>query len=205
MLTTWCCWAVCGWLMKTVEGFCGKSLTTGFEVQWKKSEFMFFKEKKGAIKYAPHSAKRIFFKTCWSSQTPRSYCDCGFNWWLGHGERTQGVVDSRRVLAHRFARYSMEVNLTLFPAYCPSFYTNGLCINFNQRSFKSLRVQYNNILRALLRLLRFQIASGMFADVNVDDFYATLRKKNCVSDTSCTGKLQRYLQNDSPSFRLGHS
>jgi exonuclease III len=80
------------------------------------------------------------------------------------------------MLARRFAKCSTEVKVTLFRAYCQCFYTSGLWAYFKQKSFDSLRVQYNNIFRALVRLPRYCSASGMFADAHVDDFYAIMRK-----------------------------
>ncbi|CAH2267577.1 jg11866 [Pararge aegeria aegeria] len=40
-----------------------------------------------------------------------------------------------------------------------------------------LRVQYNNVLRAVLKKPRRCSASEMFADARVDDFYAIIRKR----------------------------
>ncbi|XP_028162388.1 uncharacterized protein LOC114354288, partial [Ostrinia furnacalis] len=80
------------------------------------------------------------------------------------------------VLTHRFARCTAQVKLTLFKAYCQSFYTSGLWTSFTQRSLGALRVQYNNIFRALFRLPRYCSASGMFADAHIDDFHSIMRK-----------------------------
>lgn len=43
-----------------------------------------------------------------------------------------------------------------------------------ERSLSSLRVQYNNIFRMLLGLLRYCSASGMFADARADSFAAII-------------------------------
>jgi hypothetical protein len=67
--------------------------------------------------------------------------------------------------------------ITLFKAYCTSFYSASLWVDYMQKSYIALRVQYNNAFRALLRLPRFYSASGMFADAQVDSFPAILRKK----------------------------
>ncbi|CAH2207479.1 jg23840, partial [Pararge aegeria aegeria] len=44
------------------------------------------------------------------------------------------------------------------------------------RSYSALRVQYNNVLRAVLKPRRCS-ASEMFGDARVDDFYAIIRKR----------------------------
>ncbi|XP_063371630.1 uncharacterized protein LOC134659852 [Cydia amplana] len=81
------------------------------------------------------------------------------------------------MLARRFARCNKSVKLTLFRAYCQTFYTCSLWVKFTQRAYNALRVQYNNILRMLLRLPKHCSASGMFAEARVDDFFAIRRKR----------------------------
>lgn len=81
------------------------------------------------------------------------------------------------MLARRFARCSKDVKLTLFRAYCQSFYTCGLWVKYTKRSFNALRIQYNNGFRMLLGLPRYCSASGMFAEERVDDFYGIIRKR----------------------------
>ncbi|XP_063895033.1 uncharacterized protein LOC135118044 [Helicoverpa armigera] len=81
------------------------------------------------------------------------------------------------MLARRFARCTVQVKLALFKAYCQSFYTSSLWVNYTQRAYSALRVQYNNVLRMLLRLPRFCSASSMFAEARIDDFYALRRKR----------------------------
>lgn len=84
------------------------------------------------------------------------------------------------MIARRFARCSKEVKITLFKAYCQSFYTCSLWVNYTQKTYKALCVQYNNALRMLLGMSRQCSASKMFADANIDDFYAIIRKR-CAS------------------------
>ena len=48
------------------------------------------------------------------------------------------------MLAHRYARCTGQVKVTLFKAYCQSFYTCSLCVNFTQRAYSGLRTLYNN-------------------------------------------------------------
>ncbi|CAG9094257.1 unnamed protein product [Plutella xylostella] len=81
------------------------------------------------------------------------------------------------MLARRFARCTRQVKLTLFRAYCQSFYTCSLWVNYTRRAYSALRVQYNNALRIVLGLPRFCSASGMFAEARVDDFFAVMRKR----------------------------
>ncbi|XP_059045228.1 uncharacterized protein LOC131841014 [Achroia grisella] len=84
------------------------------------------------------------------------------------------------MIAHRFARCSRDVKITLFRSFCTSFYTCNLWAAYTRKSYSGLRVQYNNAFRVLMGLSRCCSASGMFAEYRVDCFYATMRKR-CAS------------------------
>ncbi|XP_013178387.1 PREDICTED: uncharacterized protein LOC106125653 [Papilio xuthus] len=84
------------------------------------------------------------------------------------------------MLARRFAKCTEHVKLTLFKAYCQSFYTCSLWVDYTQRTYRDLRVQYNNAFRMLMGLPRYCSASGMFADSRTDGFDAIIRKR-CAS------------------------
>ncbi|XP_022829302.1 uncharacterized protein LOC111358412 [Spodoptera litura] len=93
-------------------------------------------------------------------------------------ERERRALSVRsNMLIRRFAKCSHDVKATLFRAYCQSFYTCSLWVDYTQGAYSALRVQYNNAYRALLRLPRHCSASGMFADARIDDFYAIIRKR----------------------------
>ncbi|KAL0883522.1 hypothetical protein ABMA27_016887 [Loxostege sticticalis] len=96
-------------------------------------------------------------------------------------ERERRALSQRaNTLARRFARCSDAVKITLFRAYCTSLYTCSLWINFSRRAYSSLRVQFNNALRAVLGLPRYCSASGMFAAARTDCFHASVRRR-CAS------------------------
>jgi hypothetical protein len=96
-------------------------------------------------------------------------------------ERERRALSVRaNMLARRFARCSQEVKITLFRAFCTSFYTCSLWARYTQKAYNALRVQYNNAFRVLLGLPRYCSASGMFAEARVDCFYTIMRKR-CAS------------------------
>lgn len=96
-------------------------------------------------------------------------------------ERERRALSVRaNMIARRFARCTTQVKITLFRAYCTSFYTCSLWARHTRKSYSALRIQYNNAFRVLLGLPRFCSASGMFAEARVDCFYATMRKR-CAS------------------------
>ncbi|XP_061729061.1 uncharacterized protein LOC133533986 [Cydia pomonella] len=81
------------------------------------------------------------------------------------------------MLIRRFARCTREVKLTLFKAYCTSFYSCSLWVKHTKRVYNMLRVQFNNIFRMMFKLPSHCSASGMFAEAHTDDFYAIRRKR----------------------------
>lgn len=81
------------------------------------------------------------------------------------------------MIARKFARCSREVKCTLFNAYCLSFYTCQLWMRYSRKSYSAIRVQYNNIFRALMGLPRSCSASTMFAEARIPDFFAVLRAR----------------------------
>ncbi|XP_073952930.1 uncharacterized protein [Choristoneura fumiferana] len=96
-------------------------------------------------------------------------------------ERERRALSVRaNMIARRFAYCSNDVKITLFKAYCTTFYTSSLWANYTQKQYNALRIQYNNAFRMLMGLPRFCSASGMFAEARVDCFYAIMRKR-CAS------------------------
>jgi exonuclease III len=81
------------------------------------------------------------------------------------------------MLARRFARCSTEVKITLFKAYCQSFYSSSLWVRYTKRAYSALKVQYNNAFRMLLGLPSRCSASGMFCEARTDGFPAIMRKR----------------------------
>ncbi|KAL0872160.1 hypothetical protein ABMA27_004569 [Loxostege sticticalis] len=81
------------------------------------------------------------------------------------------------MLIRRFAKCTKDVKVTLFKAFCQSFYTCSLWIDYTRKAYNVLRVQYNNAFRALVGLPRYCSASGMFSEARTDDFYALMRKR----------------------------
>ncbi|KAG7302684.1 hypothetical protein JYU34_012635 [Plutella xylostella] len=93
-------------------------------------------------------------------------------------ERERRALSVRcNMLARRFARSSEQVKITLFKAFCQSFYTSSLWVDYTQRSYSALRVQYNNAFRVLLRRPHFCSASAMFTEARTDGFHAIIRKR----------------------------
>ncbi|XP_047990777.1 uncharacterized protein LOC125229884 [Leguminivora glycinivorella] len=96
------------------------------------------------------------------------------------------------MLSRRFARCNGNVKITLFKAFCQSFYTCSLWTNYTKKALSALRIQYNNGFRMLLGLPRYCSASGMFAEARTDSFGAIIRKR--------TASLMRRVRDSSNSL-----
>lgn len=168
-----------GGLRKLLEVCQTYAVRHGLRYNENKSEFLLFKgNNKGPLSVPPILLNGVPLK-----------CVSQFKY-LGHIvteclkderdiERERRALSVRgNMLAHRFARCTINVKLMLFRAYCQGFYTCALWTNFIQSAYNDLRIQYNNTFRVLLKLPRFCSASAMFADTGVDDFYAIMRKRS---------------------------
>lgn len=93
-------------------------------------------------------------------------------------EREQRALAVRSImLARRFANCSADVKTTLFKAYCLCMYTCQLWITFTRKAINTIRVQYNDAYRILMKLPRYCSASSMFTDARVPDFFAVIRSR----------------------------
>ncbi|XP_073964319.1 uncharacterized protein isoform X2 [Choristoneura fumiferana] len=96
------------------------------------------------------------------------------------GERRALAVRCN-MLARRFARCARDVKITLFKAFCVSFYSCALWDVLHAEGVQRApcAIQYNAF-RVLMGLPRWCSASGMFADARTNGFAAIMRKR-CAS------------------------
>ena len=81
----------------------------------------------------------------------------------------------------KFHMCSHEVKLTLFRTFCASMYTSNLWYNYRQCIMNKLVVAYNNCLRILLNIPRYQnginySASKMFVTNEIANCSAVIKK-----------------------------
>lgn len=152
--------------------------THGLKYNTKKSELMLFKAGRTSYDSIPSVS------LC-GSPLPRVSQFKYLGHWVTENLSDDLDIDRERralavrcnMLARRFSRCTEPVKITLFKAFCQSFYTCSLWVNYTQKAYSALRVQYNNAFRMMLGLPRFCSASGMFADANTDGFHAIMRKR----------------------------
>lgn len=181
--------------LRKLIGMCESYAEThGLKYNALKSEFMVFKTSSNNYSDVPpvllcgtplNRATKVKYLGHWVSEDLKDNLDI---------ERERRSLAVRcNMLARRFARCTTHVKVTLFKAFCQSFYTCSLWVDFTQRAYSDLRIQYNNAFRVLVGLPRFCSASGMFADAHVDSFSTIIRKR-------CASLLRRVR--DSPNIIL---
>nr|XP_026491881.1 uncharacterized protein LOC113397673 [Vanessa tameamea] len=93
-------------------------------------------------------------------------------------ERERRALSARaNMIFRRFGKCAKEVKITLFRAFCNTFYTCSLWRNYTKRAYGALRVQYNDAFRVLMGLSRSCSASTMFAEARVHCFWTIMRRR----------------------------
>lgn len=104
-----------------------------------------------------------FFKSCWIFNSHILKSD------VGVPMSSKNNVSSLPAVQTKLKRYFSKHSVRL--------YTGSLWSKYAKKSLNTLRIQYNNIFRMLLKLPRFCSASEMFAQAHTVDFPSLLRKK----------------------------
>jgi hypothetical protein len=80
------------------------------------------------------------------------------------------------MLLRKFKPCSLSIKIKLFKSYCCTMYCAPLWTNFSENVKRKLVIGYNNSLRFLLGLPRWNSASNMFVNYNVFSFEEVMRK-----------------------------
>ena len=99
------------------------------------------------------------------------------------------------MVARKYKAGNVEVKRTLFQAFCYNIYGCALWANFRLGNINRLRVNYNNILRQMLNVRRYESASQMFVSHNLRGFQA-LRRFACYS------LMSRVVESDNALVRI---
>ena len=109
------------------------------------------------------------------------------------------------MIIRKFSRCSPDVKCFLFKSYCPNLYCSILWYDCSKTAFKTLRIAYNNSLRKLLGIPKYNSASEMFVCLNIPSFDELLRKyvysfrnrlvcsQNCIFLLVSVAQLCRYI------------
>ena len=80
------------------------------------------------------------------------------------------------MLIRKFTKCSPDVKCFLFKSYCSNLYCSILWYDCSKTALKNLRIAYNNSLRKLLGISKYNSASEMFGCLNMPSFNELLRK-----------------------------
>ena len=108
------------------------------------------------------------------------------------------------MLIRKFSKCSVNVKCYLFKTYCSTMYCSALWFNSTKTALTKLKIAYNNSLRRLLGLPKYNSASEMFVNLGILLFGELLRKsvfslktRISVSHNSC---LQSVYNSEIPLF-----
>ena len=108
------------------------------------------------------------------------------------------------MLIRKFTKCSPDVKCFLFKSYCSNLYCSILWYDCSKTALKNLRIAYNNSLRKLLGIPKYNSASEMFVCLNIPSFNELLRKHvysyrsillashNCILLSMCSSVVPLY-------------
>ena len=91
-----------------------------------------------------------------------------------HRQRCK-LYGQANTLMRKFHKCSPEVKVSLFKAFCTPLYTAHLWYRYKASSMHKLKVAYNDALRLLMRVPRWNSASQLFVNLGVPTCHALLR------------------------------
>ena len=80
------------------------------------------------------------------------------------------------MLLRKFSYCSPDVECCMFKSYCSTMYCFSMWFDSTVTSMKELKIAYNNGLRRLLYLPKYNSASEMFVNLNILSFGEQFRK-----------------------------
>ena len=108
------------------------------------------------------------------------------------------------MITRKFSKCSPGVKCFLFKSYCSNLYCSILWYDCSKTALKNLRIAYNNSLRKLLGIPKYNSASEMFVCLNIPSFNELLRKyvysfrsrllasHNCILLSMCPSVVPLY-------------
>ena len=81
-----------------------------------------------------------------------------------------------KMIIRKFSKCSVNVKCYLFKTYCSTMYCSALWFNSTKTALTKLKIAYNNSLRKLLGLPKYNSASEMFVNLGILSFGELLRK-----------------------------
>ena len=80
------------------------------------------------------------------------------------------------ILLRKFSYCSLDVKCCMFKSYCATMYCSSIWFDRTVTAMKKLKIAYNNGLRRLLNLPKYNSDSEMFVNLNISSFGELLHK-----------------------------
>lgn len=90
--------------------------------------------------------------------------------------QTRQFYAKSNMLVRNFKKCSRNVKCYLFRSYCSSMYGSNLWYNCTKSMLSKVRIAYNNSLRRVLNIAKYDSASAMFVNNDIVSFGEMLRK-----------------------------
>ena len=86
------------------------------------------------------------------------------------------------MLIRKFTKCSPDVKCFLFKSYCSNLYCSILWYDCSKTALKNLRIAYNNSLRKLLGIPKYNSASEMFVCLNIPSLMSYLESMYILTE-----------------------
>ena len=84
--------------------------------------------------------------------------------------------ENANMLLRKFSYCSPDVKCRIFKSYCSTMYCSSMWFDSTVTSMRKLKIAYNNGLRMILNLPKYNSPSEMFVNLNIPSFDELLRK-----------------------------
>ena len=108
------------------------------------------------------------------------------------------------MLLRKFSYCSPDVKCCMFKSYCSTMYCSSMWFDSTVTAMRKLKIAYNNGLRRILNLPKYNSASEMFVNLNIPSFDELLQKfvysfKSRIQD-SCNSLVNGIVKSSVPLF-----
>ena len=91
----------------------------------------------------------------------------------------RAIYTRGNMLVRHFYQCSNDVKMQLFKSYCSNLYLCHLWCDFNDATYKRIKVAYNNVYRSLMCIQRGESISAHYVSSGISGFSEVVRKAMC--------------------------
>ena len=90
-------------------------------------------------------------------------------------KRMRGIYATGNMIIRNFGKCTTPCKINLFKTYCSNVYACALYANYRVATYAKLKIAHNDIFRSLLNVPRYNSASVLFVQHNVNNIDVILR------------------------------